>query len=131
MRGKRAPSAARALYPLAPPTGLNPPTPLSGTSILPTDSAEDPNKRITQGDANLNFHGRVVTDINMPVVATRNSKMTARVDVIDCPELELELPTRHKPVKNEFLKKLHAEVHKCIYMHLERTLPAEDVTHTL
>ena len=42
MRGKRAPSAARALYPLAPPTGLNPPTPLSGTSILPTDSAEDP-----------------------------------------------------------------------------------------
>ncbi|MBE9117237.1 hypothetical protein IQ249_15155 [Lusitaniella coriacea LEGE 07157] len=68
----------------------------------------------------VNFYGIAIEHVfpHTIQVSFRFENLTVLVDVVDCPELELVLPSRKDIVQNEFLKKLHDEVRCIIYRYL-------------
>ncbi len=71
----------------------------------------------------LNFFGHML-HIGLPYVDTVAAPTwTVRADVRDCPDLELVLPAREKPVENAFLGELRAAARIAIYRAMSR---AED-----
>ena len=75
------------------------------------------------GTPNINFHGVVIQDNQLPEVPTmrRNTTYTVRVDVRQCPEMELTLPARKELIQNEFLDELRQEGRRAIYEYLATT----------
>ena len=69
----------------------------------------------TRNCPRINFHGRLIDGGELPEVATMTVPWTCQVDVVDAPELQLELPARHRVVENVYLKKLQGEALKAIY----------------
>lgn len=63
----------------------------------------------------LNFFGLAI-HVALPNVETvHGPTWTVRADVHDCPDLELVLPAREKPVENDFLQDLRDAAHLAIY----------------
>lgn len=81
----------------------------------------DPKARSYPHGGTINFHGIRVACPELPTVVPVNgpggiaSAWRTAVDIVDCPRLELVLPTRHKAVDNEFLLALTAACRRAIY----------------
>lgn len=76
----------------------------------------------THNRGHINFHGIRVYCAELPTVypvSERGGRIatpwTTAVDVVDCPQLALVLPRRHKPVRNEFLKRVARTCRNTIY----------------
>ena len=67
-------------------------------------------------DRPMNFHGIVIRHPLLPKVDTiGRDTWTTRVDVIDCPQLELTLPARREVVETPFMEKLRRACQGAIY----------------
>ena len=82
----------------------------------------DPKARSFPNTGRINFHGVAVACPELPKVvpvSERGGRIAkawrTAVDVKDCPQLELVLPTRHKAVDNEFLHTLAGACRRAIY----------------
>lgn len=62
----------------------------------------------------LNFHG-IIVQHTLPTVHTLEGNYGVRIDVRDCPDLELTLPARTGLVENDFLPELYTECVRTIY----------------
>ena len=65
--------------------------------------------------ASLNFHGITIREDSVPSARCRDHDWYARIDVIDCPELELTLPARKEVVKTPFWKEVNTACRRAIY----------------
>ena len=71
-------------------------------------------------DPDLNFHGLTLS-INLPKICNANRTIWSVVaDVVDCPELELVLPSRKEAVQTPFLDTLRAAARLAIYRAMAR-----------
>ena len=82
----------------------------------------DPKARSFPNIGRINFHGLAVACPELPKVVPVSERgggiakaWSTAVDVKDCPQLELVLPTRHKAVDNEFLHTLAGACRRAIY----------------
>ena len=82
----------------------------------------------------INFHGSVVQHARLPGTTTvsadgqkKDARWTAEVDVEDCEQLELVLPSRRQVIQNVFLKKLEEEAQRVVY----RAIAASETPRTL
>lgn len=64
----------------------------------------------------INFHGLTVTH-RLPTVQEidTGTVWSARIDIVDCPELQLTLPARKEIVANRFVEDLNRSVEDAIY----------------
>ena len=66
-------------------------------------------------EPNLNVYG-LTLNVRLPHVKSLDGEIWAvRVDLVDCPKLELVLPARKEAVENAFLQELRDEAHVAIY----------------
>ena len=66
-------------------------------------------------DPDLNFFG-LTLPVRLPTVETvHGATWTVRVDIHDCPDLELVLPARKEAVENAFLNEMRAAARLAIY----------------
>lgn len=83
--------------------------------------------RTRRGDPRLNFHG---VTIPLPMIGIgevgRGQAWNARVDIVDCPAIQLVLPARKEAVQNAALDELQTAVTAAIF----RTIAAQP-THRL
>ena len=63
----------------------------------------------------LNFHGILVMEANLPHVRAIESTWTANVDVRDCPQLQLTLPARRQVIETPFMNQLRRQCRAVIY----------------
>ena len=63
----------------------------------------------------LNFHGITIREYSVPNARCRDHDWYARIDVVDCPELELTLPARKEVVKTPFLEEMNTACRRAIY----------------
>ena len=71
---------------------------------------------ITYGQSGLlNFHGTIVTRPSLPYVKAIQSYWSAKVDVLDCPRLDLTLPARQEIVQSPFADELRDACRAAIY----------------
>ena len=63
----------------------------------------------------LNFHGTLVDELHLPVTASLDTHWHAKVDVIDCPQLELVLPARKEVVETPFVDQLRTACRLAAY----------------
>ena len=77
-------------------------------------------------DDRVNFHGHIIKYRLPSVGQVHGDTFTARVDIQDCPDLRLLLPTRDRPIETPFLDQLKGEVLRTIFGHI-----ATLSTHTL
>ena len=63
----------------------------------------------------LNFHGALVNQPSLPYVAAIESYWSTKVDVVDCPHLDLTLPARQEIVQSPFADELRAACRAAIY----------------
>ena len=71
---------------------------------------------VTHGQLGLlNFHGSLVHRPGLPYVNAIQSYWTAKVDVLDCPGLDLTLPARQEIVQSPFADELRAACRAVIY----------------
>ena len=63
----------------------------------------------------LNFHGVVVQEPDLPSVRTVQGAWHAAVDVTDCPGLSLTLPARRELVETAFTQEMRTACHAVIY----------------
>ena len=81
----------------------------------------DPKAAGTPQMGNINFHGLAVPCPELPTVRPVSEQggigkaWTTAVDIMDCPQLELVLPARHKAVENAFLHTLARACRSAIY----------------
>ena len=78
-------------------------------------------------DNRLNFHGIVVNNPNLPSIRTIESAWSARVDVQDCPHIELTLPARKEVVETPFMERLRHECRRIILRAMSRSQEPVDV----
>jgi hypothetical protein len=74
-----------------------------------------------KSDGVINFHG--ITFSNFPLVTPRfisfpYERLKVRIDIIDCPDLKLVLPSRNDVVKDAFYDSLVKECSKTIYEYI-------------
>lgn len=77
----------------------------------------------------LNFHGTVVQNASLPHVETIAGPWRAQVDVTDCPQLELTLPTRTHLVDTPFVDQLKDACLETILLAIARHRDPVDVPH--
>ena len=71
---------------------------------------------LTYGQSGLlNFHGTLVNRPHLPYVKAIQSCWSAKVDVIDCPRLDLTLPARQEIVQSPFADELREACRATIY----------------
>ena len=63
----------------------------------------------------LNFHGILVKDAKLPLVPTLDDTWFAKADVVDCPHLELTLPSRKEVVQTPFMAELRHECRRAVF----------------
>lgn len=78
-------------------------------------------------DRNINFHGITLT-CDLPMLVCKKKCLRVMVDVCECPELKLVLPSRKEVVQNDFYGKLREECERLLYQYVE-TLPAHDLSY--
>ena len=86
-------------------------------------------------DPAINFHGVTVSDdgnsdINARING-RDQHWQTRIDVVDCPELELTLPARKQIVKTEFVARLAARCRQAVFNAMAQADPPAQVSFTL
>ena len=79
---------------------------------------------LTYGQSGLlNFHGTLVHRPRLPYVNAISSCWSAKVDVLDCPRLDLTLPARQEIVQSPFADELReacrATIYRAILLHPE------------
>ena len=80
------------------------------------------------GTAKMNFHGVVVQAPPLPSLRDVNmNSWTVRVEVEDCPGLELTLPARKEVVRTPFLEELFAACLRAIYRAMAMSAEPVDV----
>ena len=82
----------------------------------------DPKSTAFPNIGSINFHGLAVACPELPRVVPISERggsiakaWSTAVDIVDCPDLELVLPARHKAVDNEFLRRLAEACRRAIY----------------
>ena len=65
--------------------------------------------------ADLNFHGVIVRECNLPQVKGIESRWLTQADVSECPHLELTLPARREVVENPFMEDFRQACKTAIY----------------
>ena len=88
------------------------------------------NRWVSYDEETLNFHGITIKH-KLPTMCTLgNQSWKAKIDIEDCPKLELVLPARKEVVKTPFLKELNIVVQNTIFRaiaeHGEDRLAYED-----
>ena len=63
----------------------------------------------------MNFHGTVIARPNLPSLHCRRTSWNVQADVVDCPELQLVLPTRHQLVQTPFIDEFNAACRAAVY----------------
>ena len=63
----------------------------------------------------LNFYGTIVHRPNLPYVTTIRASWSVKVDVVDCPLLDLTLPARQEVVESPFADEMRAACTAAIY----------------
>ena len=64
----------------------------------------------------MNFHGIVIRYPSLPKVEAIGRRVwTTKVDVIDCPQLELTLPARREVVETPFMEELRQACRRAVY----------------
>ena len=84
--------------------------------------------RKTWNNGRLNFYGIVVENPGIGPVRTVQSLWTADVDVLDCPHLELTLPSRKEVVRTPFIDLLRNECLRAIYQTIAAQPEPEEVS---
>ena len=69
-------------------------------------------------DRELNFHGMTIVDVRLPIVSDLRRGHQAKVDVVNCPGIELTLPSRKGVVETPFMGRLRQECKATIYRSL-------------
>ena len=75
----------------------------------------------------LNFHGVVINQLHLPVTASLDTHWHAKVDVTDCPQLELVLPARKEVVETPFVDQLRTACRRAAYRAMLARDPDIDV----
>ena len=78
----------------------------------------------------VNFHGMMLKATNhLPAVETiRDGFYSVRIDVVDCPQLEITLPARKELVETPFLEELRLACLHAIYDTISKSVQAVDVS---
>ena len=63
----------------------------------------------------MNFHGTVIRNPRLPRIPLLDRSWSVKADVIDCPELQLTLPTRHEVVETPFMEELRTACRAAVY----------------
>ena len=63
----------------------------------------------------INFHGIAIEQVRLPHVSAIDSEWHTKVEVVDCPELELVLPARKEVVETPFVEELRTACRAAIY----------------
>lgn len=79
----------------------------------------------------INFHGIVIENVNLPKVGCMTHDWHVQADVVDCAELELVLPGRKAVVETPFVDQLRGACRTAIYRAMLATEPAIDVSATV
>jgi Histidine kinase-, DNA gyrase B-, and HSP90-like ATPase len=79
------------------------------------------------GTSQINFYGLTLTQM-LPSLYCNGVTLCVRVDVVDCPELQLVLPARKEVVQNGFWTALNTCLWTVLYRYVA-TLPAHDLSH--
>ena len=63
----------------------------------------------------MNFHGIQIRSPGLPEITSLSNKWNIKVDVVDCPQLELTLPARKEVVETPFMNDLRTACRRAIY----------------
>ena len=75
----------------------------------------------------LNFHGILIDELHLPMTASLDTHWRVKVDVIDCPQLELVLPARKEVVETPFVDQLRTACRRAAYRAMLARDPEIDV----
>ena len=79
-------------------------------------------------EAEMNFHGVIVQSPGLPWTRDiKKDSWTVKVDVLDCPRLELTLPARKEVVETPFMEELRTACQRAIYRALAADPEPADV----
>jgi Histidine kinase-, DNA gyrase B-, and HSP90-like ATPase len=81
-----------------------------------------------RGRDSLNFYGLTLTQV-LPSLRCNGDTWTARVDIVDCPQLKLVLPARKEVVQNAFWTMLETTLWRVLYRYVA-TLPHHDLSYS-
>lgn len=76
----------------------------------------------------INFHG-VTTSCRLPMIIERDRQWSAKVDIVDAPQIQLVLPARKEVVENSALENLRTAIRIAIYRHIQ-SLGSHRLSHT-
>ena len=79
----------------------------------------------------LNFHGIRIDEVHLPVTASLDTHWHVKVDVIDCPQLELVLPARKEVVETPFVDELRTACRRAAYRAMLARNPDIDVASSV
>jgi Histidine kinase-, DNA gyrase B-, and HSP90-like ATPase len=79
------------------------------------------------GTSRINFYGLTLTQI-LPSLYCNGMTFCVRVDVVDCPQLQLVIPARKEVVQNGFWTVLNTFIETVLYRYVA-TLPAHDLSY--
>ncbi|WP_337847806.1 ATP-binding protein [Sphingomonas sp.] len=74
--------------------------------------------RASRFSPSINFHGLTVA-CALPSIPEKNRHWSARVDIVDAPDLQLVLPARKEMVENPALARLRIAIRGAIYRHIQ------------
>ena len=80
-------------------------------------------------NSKINFHGVTAVCDQLPILSLISSNLSADIDVIDCPSLQLTLPARKEVVQTRFIGELHEACKFAIYRALRDQLDPLDVPY--
>lgn len=75
----------------------------------------------------LNFHGLLIENVQLPAIDSMNANWNVKADVIDCNELELVLPARKTIIETPFTEELRNTCRGAIYRGMLQMDPRIDV----
>jgi hypothetical protein len=80
-----------------------------------------------EGASQINFYGLTLTQM-LPNLYCNSVTLSVRVDVVDCPQLQLVLPARKEVVQNGFWTTLNIFIGTVLYRYVA-TLPSHDLAY--
>jgi hypothetical protein len=80
-----------------------------------------------EGASQINFYGLTLTQ-TLPSLYCNSVTLSVRVDVVDCPQLQLVLPARKEVVQNGFWTVLKTFIWTVLYRYVS-TLPSHDLSY--
>jgi hypothetical protein len=80
-----------------------------------------------EGSSQINFYGLTLTQ-TLPSLYCNGVTLSVRVDVVDCPQLQLVLPARKEVVQNGFWITLNTFILTVLYRYVA-TLPSHDLAY--